>query len=76
MPRRHMRKYLFKRGKEEMKCENHHCHCHKGCGVYFLGFVGAAVFYLQQSNTFWTGVLAILKAMVWPAFLVYKLLGF
>jgi hypothetical protein len=68
------KKDWFKRGREDkMKC-----HCGTGCGggVYFLGFVGAAVFYLQQSNTFWTGVLAILKAIVWPVFLVYKLLGF
>ena len=73
--KREMKKYLFKRGKEEnMKCCHHGGAC--GGGVYFLGFVGAAVFYLQQSTTFWTGVVGILKALVWPAFLVYKLLGF
>lgn len=76
MPKRNIRKYMFKRGKEEMNCEKHHYHCYRNsCGVYFLGFVGAAIYYLQQSTTFWTGVLAILKAIVWPAFLVYKLLG-
>jgi hypothetical protein len=77
MPRKHMRKYLFKHGKEEMKYEHCHCGCGKcGGGVYFLGFIGAAVYYLQQSTGFWNGVLALLKAIVWPAFLVYKLLGF
>jgi hypothetical protein len=74
MKKRGMYKDWFKRGKEDKdKC---HCHCGpKSCGVYFLGFIGSAVYYLQQSTTFWTGVVAILKAIVWPAFLVYKLLG-
>jgi len=44
-------------------------------GVYFLGFIGAAIYYIQQATGFWSGVLGILKAFVWPAFLVYKLLG-
>jgi len=47
-----------------------------GCGaIYGLGLIGAAVFYIQAAATFWGGVLGILKAIVWPAFLVYKLLG-
>lgn len=45
-------------------------------GVYGLAFIGAAIYYLQHSVTFWTGVLGILKALVWPALLVYKLLDF
>jgi len=43
--------------------------------VYGLGVIGAAVYYIQQATGFWMGVLGILKALVWPAFLVYKLLG-
>jgi len=34
------------------------------------------VYYLQQADSFWIGVLGFLKAIVWPAMLVYKLLGF
>ena len=74
----------MKRGKMK-KMFNHHsdcetkCHCASGgaCGgsVYFIGFIGAAVYYIQQSATFWQGVVGVLKALVWPAFLVYKLLG-
>ncbi len=45
-------------------------------GFYFLGFLGAAIFYIQNSGTFWMGVLGFLKAIVWPAFLVYDLLKF
>lgn len=50
-----------------------------GCGVcgggaYGLAFVGALVYYIQHAETFWMGVLGFLKALVWPAILVYKLL--
>ena len=43
-------------------------------GIYFLGLIGAAVYYIDQAATFWTGVVGLLKALVWPAFLVYELL--
>jgi len=46
-----------------------------GC-CYFLGFIGAAVYYIQASTGFWNGVLGFLKAIVWPAFLVYGVLKF
>lgn len=45
-------------------------------GVYGLAFVGAAVYFIQHATTFWGGVLGFLKALVWPALLVYKLLEF
>ena len=45
-------------------------------GVYGLAFIGALVYYLQQATSFWTGVLGLLKAIVWPAMLIYKLLEF
>jgi len=44
--------------------------------IWFLGFIGAVVFYFQQATSFWMGVLGFLKAIVWPAFLVYKLFEF
>ncbi len=44
--------------------------------VYGLGFIGAIVYYIQHAATFWAGVLGILKSLVWPAMLVYKLLEF
>ncbi len=50
---------------------------HAGCGgIYGLGFLGAAIYYISQASTFWIGVLGILKAAVWPAFLVYEALKF
>jgi hypothetical protein len=43
-----------------------------GGGFYGLAFIGAAVYYVQQSSGFWPGVLGVLKALVWPAMLIYK----
>ena len=45
-----------------------------GGAVYGLGFVGALVYFIQAATGFWTGVLGVLKAAVWPAVVVYKLL--
>ena len=42
--------------------------------VYCLGFIGAAIYYILQATGFWMGVLGFLKAIVWPAFLVYEAL--
>ncbi len=47
-----------------------------GGAVYGLGFLGAVVYYIQAATGFWAGVLGILKAIVWPAFLVYEALKF
>ena len=44
--------------------------------VYFLGIIGAAVFYISQATNFWMGVLGFLKALAWPAFLVYEALQY
>lgn len=44
-------------------------------GIWFLGFIGALVYYLHfHSGTFWLVALAFLKAIVWPAFVVYQIL--
>lgn len=47
-----------------------------GGAVYGLGFIGATIFYISTATTFWIGVLGFLKAIVWPAFMVYELLEF
>jgi hypothetical protein len=44
-------------------------------GVWFLGFIGALVYYVHfHSGTVWLVVLGFLKAIVWPAFVVYHVL--
>jgi hypothetical protein len=45
-------------------------------GVYGMAFIGAAVYFIQHAATFWEGVLGFLKAIFWPAVLIYKLLEF
>ncbi len=44
--------------------------------VYGMGLIGAAIYFIQHAAGFWPGVLGFLKALVWPVFLVYKLLEF
>lgn len=44
--------------------------------IYFLGVIGAAVYYVQRAGDFWGGVIGILKAAIWPAFLIYELLKY
>ncbi len=52
--------------------------CGKGSSgaLYFVGFIGAAVYYIGNAATFGAGVIGFLKAIVWPAFLVHALLTF
>ena len=45
---------------------------HSGSFAYFLGFLGAAVFYIKTAGSFLAGVIGFLKALIWPAFLVYE----
>lgn len=57
-----------------MKCMSNKC---GGGGViYGLGLIGALVYYIQHADSFMSGFLGILKAVVWPAFVAYHLLGF
>ena len=45
--------------------------------LWFLGFIGALVYYLHfHSGTFWLVIIAIFKSIFWPAYLVYYLLHF
>ena len=47
-----------------------------GSVVYCLGLIGAAVYFIGNATTFWMGVIGFLKALVWPAFLVYQAFEF
>jgi hypothetical protein len=40
--------------------------------VYGLGIIGAACYFIPQATGFWMGVLGFLKAIVWPALVVYE----
>jgi hypothetical protein len=46
-----------------------------GGGVYGLGLIGAAVYYWRQADEgFGPHALALGRALVWPAFVVYDVL--
>ena len=62
---------------ENGDCKDWKWHKRTGGGdaVYGLGFIGAAIYFIQHATGFWMGVLGLLKAIVWPAVLIYKLLG-
>lgn len=47
---------------------------HKGgpVGAFFLTFIGAAVYFVQQANGFGEFIVALLKASVWPAFFIHR----
>ncbi len=48
---------------------------HAGGGaVYGLGFIGALVHFIQNATSFGDGLLGVLKALVWPALVVYQAL--
>jgi len=49
---------------------------HSTDAVYALGFVGALVYFIQAADGFTSGIIGVLKAIVWPAFLVYELFQF
>lgn len=39
--------------------------------IFFAAYIGAVVYFFNQSPDFWGFILALLKAIVWPAFMVY-----
>jgi hypothetical protein len=56
-------------------CDMKMCSCNStGGAIYGLGFLGAAIYYISTATSFMMGCLGVLKALVWPAFLVYHLL--
>jgi hypothetical protein len=40
--------------------------------VYALGLIGAAVYYISIATGFWMGLLGVIKALVWPAIMVFE----
>lgn len=39
--------------------------------ILFVAYIGAVVYFFQQQPDFWGFIMALLKAAVWPAFLLY-----
>jgi len=65
-----------KRSKKDVcSCKNNN-NFNCGGGVYGAGFLGAAIYYISVASGFWAGVLGVLKAIIWPVFLVFEMLKF
>ncbi len=43
-------------------------------GIYGMAFIGAAIYFIQHATGFWMGVLGFIKAIFWPAVVLYKVL--
>lgn len=42
--------------------------------IFLMAYIGAAVYFVQQSSGFWGFVLGLLKAAVWPAYVLFHAL--
>lgn len=40
--------------------------------IWCMGFIGSAIHFVSNTEGFWNVIWAILKALVWPAYLVNK----
>lgn len=62
---------MKQRIKKEMSCNSSGSSC-----FYGLSILGAAIYYVSTATGFWNGVLGVLKAIIWPVFLVFHALKF
>jgi hypothetical protein len=43
--------------------------------MFFVAYIGAVIYFAQQSPGFWGFIGALFKAIVWPAFVLFHVLG-
>jgi hypothetical protein len=54
-----------------------HVACNGSGGAFYgLGFLGALAYYVSTATSLWAGIVGVLKAIVWPAFLVFELMKY
>ena len=39
--------------------------------IFFMAWIGALVYFVGQVDGFWNVILAFLKSLVWPAYVIY-----
>jgi len=44
--------------------------------VYGMAMIGALIYFVRHAATFGAGVLGVVKALFWPAVLMYRLLEY
>jgi hypothetical protein len=42
--------------------------------IYGMGFIGALIYFLQHATSFVTVIVGIIKAIFWPAVVIYRVL--
>jgi len=42
--------------------------------IYGLGIIGALIYYIQHADGFWAIIVGIVKAIFWPAVILYEVL--
>ena len=42
--------------------------------VLFVAYIGAAVYFINQTSGFWNIIWALIKAIVWPGIIVYHVM--
>ncbi len=57
-------------------CKKMTCCTPKPSCIYIMGVIGAAIYFIGNAVGFRGGVVAFLKALVWPVFLVKGLLAY
>ncbi|MBD3244389.1 MAG: hypothetical protein GF335_00130 [Candidatus Moranbacteria bacterium] len=67
---------MAKKTKAAKECKKYFTRCDSSGAVYGLGLVGALIYYLSNAAGFVDGIIGILKALLWPGFMVYELLKF
>ena len=63
-----------KKSKGDCDCCGHKSYSRGGGAVYGLGLIGALVYFIQHASSFSDGLYGVLKALFWPAVLIYKAL--
>ncbi len=56
-----------------MNKSNIQCSSSNGA-VYGLGMIGALVYYISTASNIPDGLFGIIKAVLWPAFVIYKVM--
>lgn len=51
-----------------------HKHGSKGGAIYGLGVIGALIYFFQNAHTFADVLVGIIKAVGWPAVIIYRVL--
>ncbi len=44
--------------------------------VYGLGLIGALFYFISSATGLWSGIIGVIKSLLWPAFLVYEAFHF